>query len=149
MAIPRRLPRFGKADEDIIFLLCITQQKAAQNALNRGNGRFLTFSRPAEKVDDVKNKGQKMHRSVLVRIAFLAFAVYAVVTLTGDQIELVSSMRKLSELHAEVDRKKMSNEELQRLYDTGTDKDFIERAARDKLGYVYSDEQVFVDIGGE
>jgi len=90
-----------------------------------------------------------MYKSVLVRIAFLAFAIYAVVTLTDAQIELVKNKRMLAELHAAVEQKSLTVEELQQLYDTGTQQDFIERAARDKLGYVYADEQIFMDSGGK
>ena len=36
----------------------------------------------------------------------------------------------------------------QRLLETGDEKELIERAARERLGYVYPDEQVFIDPSG-
>ena len=34
------------------------------------------------------------------------------------------------------------------MLENSTDEDFIERAAREKLGYVYADEHKFIDISG-
>ena len=35
------------------------------------------------------------------------------------------------------------------LAENGNDKDYIERAARDRLGYVYANEEVFTAISGK
>ena len=38
--------------------------------------------------------------------------------------------------------------ELVNLLENGTESDFIEKAARERLGYVYSDEKVYIDLSG-
>lgn len=94
--------------------------------------------------------GAKQHRkkSILLRIVLLLFCVYMLISLGTVQVDLVSSRKNLAELSKKRDELAIKVAELKSLLDNGTESDFIERAARDKLGYVYSDEQVYVDLAG-
>lgn len=87
--------------------------------------------------------------SVIIRFALLAFAVYMVITMSSLQIELVRSKQELNDLYANINSVKLKNQELTNLLENGTESDYIERAARDRLGYVYSNEEVFTDISGK
>ena len=46
-------------------------------------------------------------------------------------------------------KKQISNEELENLLESGSDIDLIERAARDKLDYVYENEEIYEDSSGK
>ena len=52
-------------------------------------------------------------------------------------------------LNAELTRQVEENTELQRLYSAGESDEYIERIARDRLGYVAPDERIFIDMSGE
>ena len=41
-----------------------------------------------------------------------------------------------------------SNDEVKRILDGGTNLEYIERIAREKLGYAYPDEKIFIDRSG-
>lgn len=90
----------------------------------------------------------KKKKSVFLRIVLLAFAVYIVISVGGLQLELIKKWKELATLTTIRDEKTTKVNELTALLENGTESDFIERAAREKLGYVYSDEQVFVDLSG-
>lgn len=90
----------------------------------------------------------KPRKSVILRLVLLAFAIYSIVSLGSLQLEMIDKVKKLDELQIEVDAKRAQNQKYLRLLETGTEKDFIERAARDRLGYVYADEEVYTDISG-
>lgn len=94
----------------------------------------------------VRRKAQK---SIIVRLLVLGVSVYMIVTLAGlfndfndKRIELDSKQQQLIAKESEI-------EELKKLLDDGSESQIIEKAARERLGYVYSDEQVFLDISGD
>ena len=71
-----------------------------------------------------------------------------VVTLAGLWSTFSESKAQLKELEMQKELKETEIEELKALLDTGSKEELIERAARERLGYVYSDEQIFIDISG-
>jgi len=87
-------------------------------------------------------------RSILLRILLLLFAVYLSYTLINLQIELISKMQLLEEKEAYLGEKTLVVDELKRLSEDGDEKELIEKAARERLGYVYPNEQVFIDPSG-
>ena len=93
-----------------------------------------------------KQNGKR--ESVILRIVLLVFSVYVIYLLSANYTELVSLSGQRQQLEAEKADLEKKVKEYNNLLANGTEKDFIERAARDKLGYVYPDEQVFVDISG-
>lgn len=42
----------------------------------------------------------------------------------------------------------IANKELERILSDGTEEEYIERIAREQLGFAYPEEQVLVDISG-
>lgn len=87
-------------------------------------------------------------KSYVFRIALLAFAVYLVGNCVKLQIDLVNEKKTLAaqqktnaELQIEIDR-------LSHLIKNGDDADFIEDAARERLGYVFPKEEVYKSVTG-
>ena len=72
-----------------------------------------------------------------------------IATLIGLWSDLSDSRATLNELKTEVAVRETEIEELEKLLEDGSHSELIERAARERLGYVYSDEQIFIDISGK
>ena len=87
----------------------------------------------------------KRRRSVIVRLIVLGIAIYFVASLISLNNELTELQTVRDKGEKEVNTLELGNEELKKLLDSGSRKDIIEKAARDRLGWVYSDEQVFID----
>ena len=90
----------------------------------------------------------KRKKSVIVRLIVLGVAVYMVATLIGLGNELAESRAQLAELEKKRDLEKIKIEELRALLDSDSRSAIIEKAARERLGYVYSDEEIYFDISG-
>jgi len=90
----------------------------------------------------------KKKKSVLWRLLLIGVSEYMIVTLAGLWSTLNESKAKLNELELQKSVKETEIEELKELLDSGSKEELIERAARERLGYVYSDEQIFIDISG-
>ena len=94
------------------------------------------------------SSSKKQKKSVLLRVAVLAFAIYMIASLTSLWVELVSVNKELKAYEQELEEKTLKVSELSRLLENGTEAELIEKAARERLGFVYADEQVYIDISG-
>lgn len=90
----------------------------------------------------------KKKSSVILRIAAVALAVYMIVSLCTLWQNLVKEQNSLAELEKVKAEKISQIDYLTSLLENGNESEIIEKAARERLGYVYSDEQVFIDISG-
>lgn len=92
---------------------------------------------------------KKRRKSVILRLLLLAFSVYILVSLIHYQVQLTNHRSDLAEKQSTLEAKSLEVSELERLLESGTESQLIERAARERLGYVYPDEQVYVDLSGQ
>ena len=89
------------------------------------------------------NSSPRRH-SIIVRIALLGAMVYLIVANTNLQIELSRKQNELEQTQADVETVNYDNQQLINIIENGTESDFIERAARERLGYVYANEEVYI-----
>ncbi|MEE0898489.1 MAG: septum formation initiator family protein [Acutalibacteraceae bacterium] len=96
-----------------------------------------------------KPKKQKKQKSILLRIFILFVCGYFAVTLGSLWGKLNDSVEELEDLKAQLAEEENEVEELREVLNADSNIPLIEKAARERLGYIYSDEQVFVDISGD
>ena len=87
-------------------------------------------------------------KSFMLRVCIFAFAVYAVVSLVSMQINLADRRRQLSQLEQRVETQRLANKELERQLAQGMDEEYVERIARERLGFIAPDEIVYIDVSG-
>jgi len=102
------------------------------------------MARSGQKAATNKNK----RGSLILRVCIFAFVVYAMVHLIDMQINMVSRRRQLVELEQRVEAQRIANRELERQLAQGMDEQYIERIARERLGFVAPNETVYIDISG-
>lgn len=96
----------------------------------------------------VMKKKNRKNKSVLLRVLILGVCVYMIATLSGLWNTLNRSRKELENLKAEYAEEQNDIEELRAMLEDGSQSQIIEKAARERLGYIYPDEQVFIDISG-
>ena len=84
-----------------------------------------------------------------MRLAIVSFTVYMLITIIGLQADIRKSEEQLAELEAQVTEQQLVNDEIERLIAGGNDEESAERIAREKLGYVMTDEKVYIDMSGK
>ncbi len=87
-------------------------------------------------------------KSYIFRIALLGFAIYLVASCINLQVELANDKEKLAEQERINAESELEIERLSNLIENGDDADFIENAARERLGFVFPDEVVYKSISG-
>lgn len=90
----------------------------------------------------------KKKRSIILKILILVVCVYMVSTLSNLWSTLSESKAELDALKLQYETEQKNIEELKILLKDESNQKIIEKAARERLGYIYSDEQVFIDISG-
>lgn len=91
---------------------------------------------------------RKKKGSLFIKILLLAFILYSIYSLVQMYTGLAQSSQLLAEKRESEQELMLRNQELEKLLEEGNQGDRIERAARSKLGYAYSDEKVYTDISG-
>lgn len=95
----------------------------------------------------MKKKKHK-NKSILLRVMILGVCIYMIATLSGLWNTLSKSRKELETLNAQYAAEQNDIEELRAMLEDGSQSKIIEKAARERLGYIYPDEQVFIDISG-
>ena len=96
-------------------------------------------------------KGAKKRASkprVLINLAIAAVMVYIAVSLITTQVQIVSRKNELEQVQNTISTTQQENEEMKRILDSDQESEFIERLAREKLGYAAPGERIFSDASG-
>ncbi len=91
---------------------------------------------------------KKAKKSIILRVLVLGVSVYMVATLISLWNTLSQDRATLAELQHQYRMEELELEELKSLLSDGSQSQIIEKAARERLGYVYSDEEIYIDISG-
>ena len=95
-----------------------------------------------------QSQSKYTRRRKLLFAAAFALCLYFVVSIASTQIENYKQRKTLQDLDEQIKNQQLENDELLRLASGETTEDYIERIAREKLGYAASDERIFVDEPG-
>ena len=91
---------------------------------------------------------KKRGSGFLVKIITLSFVACAAVSFIHSQSEVASKRRELAAINESIELQQIENDEVRRILDGDNDLEYIERIAREKLGYAYPDEKIFIDRSG-
>lgn len=96
----------------------------------------------------MKPQVKRKMRKIAFRVFIGLVIVFSGCGFTTQLTALEQINRELASLNEKIEQQQQKNEELRVMLDEERYSDYIEQIARDKLGYVYSDERVFVDVSG-
>ena len=95
-----------------------------------------------------KTAGQRSF-SVILFIAAILLGGYFSVSIIQAQVEISRQEKAVAELQQQIDEKTAENEDLQKALDSGDEAAYMERIARDSLGYMMPDEKVYYDTSSK
>ena len=86
---------------------------------------------------------------MIVRLGVVALCGYLLVCLVTNEVDIMVKKQQIAALQQQIAQQQAQSTELQRLLESSDDiNDYYEKIAREKLGYSFPDEQIFVDITG-
>ncbi len=90
-----------------------------------------------------------MGKSVILRVLVLCVAIYFVYSLSSLWTDLIKGRENLETIRKEISDTERTIGEYKELLAEGNEAKIIEKAARERLGYVFEDEQVYIDISAD
>ena len=94
-----------------------------------------------------RSKRQRRRNILLLVMGLLcAYFLYSVISV---QVKIHQQKELLTQLDGTIAQQRLENDELARVLTNGGEADYIERIAREKLGYAQVGERVFVDLAGK
>ena len=96
-----------------------------------------------------RQKREPLLPRFLVRAGLVLIGGYLVAGLVFNQVDIAAKQKELQDLENQLEQQRQQNDELERVLESGSDQEIIERVARDKLGYAKPNERVFIDVTGQ
>lgn len=103
----------------------------------------------AAKAQKKKKAAGQRSFSVILFIAAVLLVGYFSVSIIQSQVEISRQEQAVAQLQEQIDDKKAENDDLQKTLDSGDEAEYIERVARDSLGYMMPDEKVYYDTSSK
>lgn len=85
---------------------------------------------------------------LVLKLVVLVAVVWAAVSVVRLRIEISEAEQQRAAVQLDIARQKRDNATLSELLETSDDLERIAEAARDELGYVSANEQIFYDVSG-
>ncbi len=86
--------------------------------------------------------------SVLLRVIALIFVIYMGFTALNLRTQITLKQKELQDVLAMVEEQRIDNQELERILAIEDEDSYIERIAKEKLGFAYPDEHILIDVSG-
>lgn len=93
-----------------------------------------------------RKKQAKQKHSFILSLALLLAVGYFLISFIGARLDIREKEKEQKEVQARYEAQLAENERLQAVVDGGDEKEYIERVAREKLGYVMPNEKVYYNI---
>ena len=91
---------------------------------------------------------KKRKRRIVVIVAVIAITIYVGISMVFITNSYREKSRDIQQVQQQIDEQTVLNQEYQAMIDQGVDDEYIQKLAREKLGLVYPDERVYIDMGG-
>ena len=91
---------------------------------------------------------KKRKRRIVVIVAVIAVTIYVGISMVFITNSYREKSQEIQQVQQQIDEQTVLNQEYQALIDQGVDDEYIQKLAREKLGLVYPDERVYIDMGG-
>lgn len=90
----------------------------------------------------------KKQRSIILRLIIIGVCAYITISLANLWSALAEKKSERDSYLEQKNQMEVDIKELQVMLEDESNDKIIEKAARERLGYIYSDEQIFIDISG-
>ena len=100
----------------------------------------------SKKVKKKRNKKDVSARSIILSFAIAMFIIYLIVVSINTIIKINDTNEKIKIAQSKYEQIVSNNKDTENLLKNANENDIIERIARERLGYVFPDEKVYVDV---
>ena len=100
-------------------------------------------------MDKRKAKQKKRKPLFLLKVAFVLFVIYAVYNIFDISAGLRTKQEEIDALQSDIYQLQVHNQELEEAIDSELTDEEIANIAREKLGYAYYGERIYINMTGK
>lgn len=102
-------------------------------------------------IKEIKPKRLRRGRYILLYIAIIGFAFYAVITIINQSVQIAEKKSEYEELQQQINVVEIQTGYIKKVQNYKGDdlKEYIEKIAKDELGYINEGERIFINVAGE
>lgn len=111
----------------------------------------VNASLPEADIKEIKPKKVRRKRHFLLYIAIIGFVFYAVITIINQSVEISKKRIELQKLQQQINVVEIQTQYLEKVqHYTGEELDeYIEKIAKEDMGYIGEGERIFINVAGE
>lgn len=100
---------------------------------------------------EVKPVKRRKKRYIVLILAVIGFSFYAVITIINQNVQIAEKKAELSELEQQISVVEIQSQYLEKVrgYTGQQLSDYIEKIAKEELGYVGEGERIFINVAGD
>lgn len=108
-------------------------------------------SENTSKIKEITPKRSKRGRHILLYLAIIGFTFYAVITIINQSVQIADKRAKLNDLKQQINVVEIQTGYLQKIQGYKGDdlKAYMEKIAKEELGYISEGERIFINVAGE
>ncbi len=111
-----------------------------------------TAQRPQDAViKEIKPEKKRKGRYILLYLAIIGFAFYAVITIINQSVQISDKKSELLELQQQINVIEIQTQYLEKVqsYEGDELSEYIEKIAKEELGYISEGERIFINVAGD
>lgn len=111
----------------------------------------VNASLPEADIKEIKPKKVRRKRHFLLYIAIIGFVFYAVITIINQSVEISKKRIELQKLQQQINVVEIQTQYLEKVqHYTGEELEkYIEKIAKEDMGYIGEGERIFINVAGE
>lgn len=122
-----------------------------KNDEKKAEGGKANVSQSDTDIKEIKPKKVRKKRHILLYIAIIGFVFYAVITIINQSVEISKKRIELQNLQQQINVVEIQTQYLQKVQNyTGEELEkYIEKIAKEDMGYISEGERIFINVSGE
>ena len=102
-------------------------------------------------IKEIKPEKKKKGRHILLYLAIIGFAFYAVITIINQSVQISDKKAELLELQQRINVIEIQTQYLEKVQGYKGDElsEYIEKIAKEDLGYISEGERIFINVAGD
>lgn len=108
-------------------------------------------SEPSADIKEIKPKKIRKKRHFLLYIAVIGFVFYAVITIINQSVEISKKRIELQNLQQQINVVEIQTQYLEKVQNYSGEEleKYIEKIAKEDMGYIGEGERIFINVAGD
>lgn len=108
-------------------------------------------SEPDADIKEIKTKKARKKKHILLYIAIIGFVFYAVITIINQSVQISKKRIELQNLQQQINVVEIQTQYLEKVQNYSGEEleKYIEKIAKEDMGYIGEGERIFINVAGD